>query len=107
MRLAISQGCGSPHFKCCEDPRLGTQPAGTSGDNFKVTHNDSSVIRVFMEAFVLLGGNVRQELGSSAQQPFICKPQYPAEHELMKQQNDVRLDIRATLCFHHFIYSCT
>lgn len=67
MRLAISQGCGSLHSKCCADPRLETEPAGTSVDNFKVTLNDSSVIRVVMKAFVLLGGNVRQELGSSAQ----------------------------------------
>jgi len=66
MRQAISQGCGSLHSKCCADPRLETEPAGTSVDNFKVTYNDSSVIRVFMKA-VLLGGNVRQELGSSAQ----------------------------------------
>jgi hypothetical protein len=49
------------------DPRLETESAGTSVDIFKVMQNDSSVIRVFMKAFVLLGGNVRQELGSSAQ----------------------------------------
>lgn len=67
MRLAISQGCDSLHSKCCADPRLEREAAGTSVDNFKVTHNDSSVIRVFMKAFVFLGGNVRQELGSSAQ----------------------------------------
>jgi len=67
MRLAISQGCGSLHSKCCTDPRLERGPAGSSVDNFKVTHNDSPVIRVFMKAFVLLGGNVKQELGSSAQ----------------------------------------
>jgi len=67
MRLAISQGCGSLHSKCHADPRPEREPAGASVDNFKVTHNDSSVIRVFMKAFVFLGGNVRQELGSSAQ----------------------------------------
>jgi hypothetical protein len=67
MRPAISQGCGSVQSKFCADPRLETRSAGTSVDTFKVTHNDSLVIRVFMKAFVLLGGNVKQELGSSAQ----------------------------------------